>query len=51
MIKVQDVIDAGNAVGARYFLVELDFGREPTEVDRIVKSRQNMQKLQGIDWQ
>ncbi|MGD0409264.1 MAG: sugar phosphate isomerase/epimerase [Candidatus Limnocylindrales bacterium] len=51
MIKVQDVIDAGNAVGARYFLVELDFGREPTEIDRIVKSRQNMQKLHGIDWQ
>jgi sugar phosphate isomerase/epimerase len=50
MIKVQDVINAGVEVGAGYILVEQDYGRMPSEFDRIARSLTNLRKLSGLDW-
>jgi sugar phosphate isomerase/epimerase len=51
MMKVQDIIDAGNEAAVSYMLVEQDHGRELTEVERIERSIANLRKMRGLDWQ
>lgn len=50
MIKVQDVIDAGNEADAHYFLVEQDHGQTASEFERIARSLENLKKFSGLDW-
>lgn len=49
MIKIQDVIDAGNEFQIPYILVEQDFTKLD-ELDSIKKSMSNFRKMRGLDW-
>ena len=49
IIKIQDVIDAGNDFNIPYILVEQDF-TELDEIDSIKKSLANMKKMRGLEW-
>jgi sugar phosphate isomerase/epimerase len=49
IIKVQDVIDACNDVGAKYILVEQDYTRL-NEIDSMNLSIANMRKMRGLKW-
>jgi sugar phosphate isomerase/epimerase len=50
MMKVQDIVDAGNEANARYLLVEQDHGRMASEFDRIARGLANLKKLAGLAW-
>ena len=49
MIKVQDVIDAGNEFKIPYILVEQDF-TTLTEIESINRSMYNFRKMRGLEW-
>lgn len=49
IIKIQDVIDAGNAFNIPYILVEQDFTKLD-EIDSIRKSMSNFKKMRGLEW-
>jgi sugar phosphate isomerase/epimerase len=49
IIKIQDVIDAGNDVGASYILVEQDFTKLD-EYESMRLSMKNMKKMRGLEW-
>ncbi len=49
MIKVQDVIDAGNEFDIPYILVEQDYTKLD-ELDSIKLSYNNFRKMRGLEW-
>lgn len=49
MIKIQDVIDAGNEFGIPYILVEQDYSKLD-EIDSINVSMANFKKMRGLEW-
>lgn len=49
LIKIQDVIDAGNEFGIQYILVEQDHSRIG-EIESINRSMANFKKMRGLDW-
>ena len=49
MIKVQDVIDAGNEFKIPYIFVEQDF-TTLTEIESINRSMYNFRKMRGLEW-
>ncbi|MBD5393352.1 MAG: sugar phosphate isomerase/epimerase [Lachnospiraceae bacterium] len=49
MIKVQDVIDAGNEFGVEYILIEQDFS-ELDEIESIRKSMSNFKRMRDLTW-
>ncbi len=49
MIKIQDVIDAGNEFNIPYILVEQDYTKLD-ELDSIKKSMSNFRKMRGLEW-
>ncbi len=51
MLKIEDIIDAGNEAGVSYLLVEQDYGRELTEFQRIQRSISNLRRMRGLDWE
>jgi sugar phosphate isomerase/epimerase len=50
MIKVQDVIDAGNEAKVPYIFVEQDFIHNKTEFESISRSLANFKKMRGMEW-
>ena len=49
MIKIQDVIDAGNEFDVPYILIEQDFSTLP-ELESIKVSMANFKKMRGLEW-
>jgi sugar phosphate isomerase/epimerase len=49
IIKVQDVIDAGNEFGIPYIFVEQDYSKLD-EISSINKSMGSFKKMRGLDW-
>ena len=49
MIKIQDVIDAGNEFGVPYILVEQDYTRL-RELESVARSMANFRKMRGLVW-
>lgn len=47
ILKVQDVVDAGNEYGVPYILVEQDY-TQMDEIDSIRRSMSNLRKLRGL---
>jgi sugar phosphate isomerase/epimerase len=50
MIKIQDVIDAGNEVGVDYLLVEQDHIAGSDEFESIAADRENLSRMRGLEW-
>ncbi|MBV9280378.1 MAG: hypothetical protein JOZ41_09890, partial [Chloroflexi bacterium] len=50
MIKIQDVIDAGNEVGVDYLLVEQDHIVGSDEFESIAADRENLSRMRGLEW-
>lgn len=49
IIKIQDVIDAGNEYGIPYILVEQDHTKLD-EIESIKVSMANFKKMRGLEW-
>lgn len=49
MIKIQDVIDAGNKFEIPYILVEQDFSKLD-EIESIKQSMQNFKRMRDLEW-
>jgi sugar phosphate isomerase/epimerase len=49
IIKIQDVIDAGNEFNVPYILVEQDYTKLD-EIDSIQVSMANFKKMRGLEW-
>lgn len=49
IIKIQDVIDAGNEFNVPYILVEQDYSKLD-EIDSINVSMSNFKKMRGLEW-
>ena len=49
IIKIQDVIDAGNEYGIPYILVEQDYTKLD-EIESIKVSMKNFKKMRGLEW-
>ena len=49
IIKIQDVIDAGNEYGIPYILVEQDYTKLD-EIESIKVSMANFKKMRGLEW-
>jgi hypothetical protein len=47
-MKIQDIIDAGVEVGARYLLVEQDHVSGKTAFQSIARSIANLRKMRGL---
>jgi hypothetical protein len=49
MIKIQDVIDAGNELEVPYIFVEQDYSSLP-ELESIKVSMTNFKNMRGLEW-
>jgi sugar phosphate isomerase/epimerase len=50
MIKIQDVIDAGNEAKVPYIFIEQDYMHNKTEFESISRSMLNFKKMRGLEW-
>jgi sugar phosphate isomerase/epimerase len=50
IMKVQEIIAAANQANVSYMLVEQDHGHLKTEFDRLERARENLKRMQGLDW-
>ena len=49
IMKIQDIIDAGNKFNIPYLLVEQDYSNMG-EIESITKSMNNLKKMRGLSW-
>jgi sugar phosphate isomerase/epimerase len=50
IMKIQDIIDAALAYDVSYYIVELDYGVLPDQLDRAQRSIDNLKRMHGLTW-